>query len=459
MVNILPQNGRIAIIDNEINEALPLIRVLSKNQLPYTFIKGDDVTYLPDSPSNDIRILFLDLNLLSSRTASLKEVKSILASTLKRVISTKNYPYTLIYWSKQEKEYASVVEELFEGELKNIAPIKLVPFIKSDFFPNFGEDEQETDKDIITELETILESMSSYSYILNWENQVHRSADATLQEIFRNYHQLNNWTNNADYIIKALGEAYLGKHYVDALPEDKIKGSHKAFNNIFIDTMELSIMKTSVLNPIELSPDETQIKKEIINADINARLNLSTDSHSICEPGVLFECDFEEPVIFGGILNQILAIFKIKSNIKINNPNIDDNVVNREVKEKTKTIKEDIKKTWKKIGVVVTPLCDYAQKKKALDRVVKGVLIEARYREFIDDKSDAIFISPTIRFNDKTYILIIDYRYFETLKLSEELKISESKYIALFRVRHQLLAEIQSKLSRHINRQGILFLQ
>ncbi len=150
----LPLNGRIAIIDNELNQAIPLMKVFAKNGLPYDFYKGNEVEFMPNENSrfNDIRLLFLDINLLNNRTASEKEVKSSLYSVIKAVISENNFPYSLIYWSRQEKEYASVVEDLFNNELKDRRPINLIPFVKSDFFPNFLDVEAENNIDLFPKL-------------------------------------------------------------------------------------------------------------------------------------------------------------------------------------------------------------------------------------------------------------------------------------------------------------------
>ena len=73
-----PLNGRIAIVENDINEALPLFESFAKNNIPYVFYKGDDIKYLPeeDCTKNDIRILFLDLNLIGENPGANKDVKS-----------------------------------------------------------------------------------------------------------------------------------------------------------------------------------------------------------------------------------------------------------------------------------------------------------------------------------------------------------------------------------------------
>lgn len=105
MESIIPINGRVAIVDDKIEQALPLMRIFAKNNIPYVFYEGNNYNYFPETPENDIRILFLDLNLLGDRNLQSKDIRSTLYSTLSHIISPKNYPYVLILWSLQEKEY------------------------------------------------------------------------------------------------------------------------------------------------------------------------------------------------------------------------------------------------------------------------------------------------------------------------------------------------------------------
>jgi hypothetical protein len=449
----LPLNGRIAIIDNEIDQAIPLMRVFAKNHLPYVFYKGDDISFLPDENSrfNDIRLLFLDINLLNSKTASVKEVKSSLYSVIRKVISENNFPYSLIYWSRQEKEYAGVVEELFENELKDRKPINLIPFVKSDFFPNFSDVEAENSIDLIAEIGRVINSQHSYSYLLEWENIAHTAADKTLQEVFSSYHQFKDWTNNANYILEKLGNAYLGKHYSDNTPEDKIKASFISFNSVFKDTLEHNVYNTQLSNAQDLVYDSEKVESKVHS--INEKLNLSKDVKNVSESGniIMFE---EANEFFGKLLNRLISIFQLKNYLRLNNKEIEEIELKKLTKNEHKKIKEEIKKAWVKLAVVVTPVCDYVQKEnKIYDRIVKGLLVPYEFRNFIDERSEAVYILPiSINYSGKQYILILDFRYFSTTDLSVE------KATPIFRLRQELLAEIQSKLARHINRQGILFL-
>ena len=115
-------------------------------------------------------------------------------------------------------------------------------------------------------------------------------------------------------------------------------------------------------------------------------------------------------------------------------------------------ISEEIGKNGLNISIVVTPVCDYAQNNNVYDRIVQGLLIPKSESNYIIN-NDALFIVPfDIIHDDQEFRLVLDFRYFVTTDLTRE------NVSGLFRIRQELLSEIQSKLSRHINRQGILLI-
>ncbi len=451
----IPLNGRIAIIDNELDQALPLMKVFAKNNIPYVFYKGDDLTFLPDGKSrfNDIRLLFLDINLLNSRTATAKEIKSTLFSVIRAVISEKNFPYSLVYWSKQEKEYSNVVEDLFANELNDRRPIELIPFVKSDFFPNFSDTETDNDIDLIAEIEKIINAQHSYSYLLDWENVVHKAADETLQEVFSSYHEFEDWANNANYILEKLGNAYLGNHYNENTSDEKIKASFISFNSVFKDTLEHSVYTKDILNAVDLTYDKSKVVGKLNS--INEKLNLSMDVMNIAESGNILVLVNADEKFFVALLFKLLSKIQLGNYLRQQQKEITEIQLNSLANKELKKLKDKIKASWIKIEMVVTPICDYVQKSNNIyNRIVKGLLILSEYKMFIDEKSEAIFVLPiTINYKDKEYILILDFRYFYT---TEEINAVNS--IPVFRLRQELLAEVQSRLARHISRQGILFL-
>ena len=455
----IPLNGRIAIIDDEISQVEPLLKALSKKQIPYAFYKGNDISYLPEADSrfNDIRILFLDINLVDEKAAlDDKLVKSTLINVLRRVISPKNFPYALIFWSRHQKEQEKLVRDLFDNELKDRQPISIKGFVKSDFFPNFSSEEVETDIDIIEELNKIINSELAYSYLINWENQVHTSADRTLHEIFSSYHSFENWTDNANHLINKLGLSYSGKTFFSQDPSEKIKSAYNSLTYLLNDKLEKKVNSNQIENPANLIVEYSNAKNFESFHSINMKLLFSDDKDPKEYPGAVIEDQNPntEP-IFLELLNNAFNRTKIETElVAVETKDKSELEIKKLIDNRSSAKRKEIRTTWKKIYLTATPLCDYVQNKYEYNRCIKGMIIESHHLEYIDTKSEAIFISPTFLFYEKSCVLILHYRYFFTSNKGGNLKYLNP----LFRARQQLLAEIQSKLSRHISRQGILFL-
>lgn len=435
MENIIPLNGRIAIVDDIANQALPLMQILSKNNIPYTFYNGNDSESFPNTPVNDIRILFLDLNLLGGKVQKPKEIRSSLINTLRHLLSPENYPYILILWSRQEHEYKKVVEDVFEKELKDRAPIAIKPYVKSDFFPNFAEEiDNSIDKQIIIEeLKRILAEFPAYSCLLKWENQVHHSADATIGDIFKDYHSHENWNGKANCILEMLAKSYLEQSYDNVTIETKTKASLLLLNDVFYDSLENRINKSQFDNTEVFSHNIAEDEANDIAYRINHCLLLSNVIDDIKQPGCVFRyfSSKKYKTHFEEILNDCCSC--------------SDNE------------KKTMIKTMIPCEVVVTPACDYAQNKSKTNRIVQGILIESKLVvknkqiKKINSKTDAIYVSPVFEYLNKYYVLILNFRYFITDNMD-----SDKKKYPLFRLRAPMLSEIQSRLARHINRQGIM---
>ncbi|UFH36438.1 hypothetical protein [Flavobacterium acetivorans] len=452
----LPINGRIAIIDDQLKHAEPLMKILSKNQLPHTYFSGD-ILYLPEETdnSNDIRLLFLDINLIDNSEHSDKILKSKLVPVINRVISQNNYPYAIVFWSRHEHHRALLENDIFENDLKTKKPIGYLSATKSDFFDLDGNHTEEFDKNIdklFKKINDLFHDFYSYKLLLNWENLIHNATDSTLQEIFSIHHQKEGWKDNSNCIISKLGNAYLGNYYKEAGVAEKNTASFISFNSVFKDTIDSTVYNFNETTPQELTYDTNETDVTEILTLINEKLNLSKNIVNTNDPGnIIF---YDDDKLFKQILNKILSLFKLKNLIKSSNNGIEESVLKKAASKKFEEIKTEIKSSWKKIGVVVTPICDYVQKNNHIyDRIVNGLLIDNKYKEYVDTNSEAIFICPfTIKIEDIEYLLILDFRYFTTTDLTG---IEKSK--VKYRIRQELLSEIQSKLSRHINRQGILF--
>lgn len=455
----LPINGRVAIMDNEINEVKPLFQIFSKYRIPYTFFDTSDSEFIPNETedSNDIRLLFLDLNFLDKTTQDSKNVKSMLYSNLKRVISKNNFPYLIILWSTQEQTYYDVVVDIFKNELKDRAPINIEKFIKSDYIDHEGNIKV-GDDNLINSIKEIYSKHQAYSTLVYWENKVHKSADMVLQNIFNAYND-ETWVNKTNFIIEKLSQSYLGvQNYKKSGYIDRTKGSLQAFNSIFYDTLETQI---NILSNIQeqklLEFDESILSKDIILDTLNFKLIASDTELKLDYTGIIGEdTNPKSDNVFKSILTEILDRQAIENDI----PGFE--LLGSNAKKKESSTKRDhIRKNWKKIYLVVTPLCDTVQNKHKNIRTVKGFIIQKEFKKYIDQSSEAIYISPSFYLKEleESFILVLNFRYFFTFTNNQRILASLKSITPIFRLRSSIIAEIQSKLARHINRQGILYVE
>lgn len=431
----IPLNGRIAIIDDQIKHAIPLMNELSKRQLPFTYFTGEE-EFLPDTNNNfnDIRILFLDINLIDDREHGHKELKSKLIPVLRRVISKENYPYVIIYWTRHENHKNLIESDIFLNDLSDRAPIAYMSAVKSDYFNHDGTNTDDFDKNIsnlFEKINSLISSSLAYNYLLQWENFVHYSADKTLHDIFSSYHSISDWKNNANYILNKLGSAYLGKNFKISDSKDKIKSSLMSLNVILNDTLENKVNLGDIISAKELTVVSGTNNIDSIHS-INTKLLISNEIEPIYYPGTIIEdLDSKKDKKYKHLLLDSL----------------------KQLSKKKSDKDKEIQQSWKKVWLNVTPYCDMAHNKIANHRLIRGLIVKDEYKSLFFN-NEAIYTTPSFQIDSISYILVLNFKHLFTLDSIKKSKLRKP----LFRLRQQMIAEVQSKLSRHINRQGILFI-
>jgi hypothetical protein len=428
----IPINGRIAIIDDNVEQIRPLMNLFGRLQVPYVYYDSDPRN-LPASGKafNDVRILILDINLLGNTVRPDKELRAALVPVIDRIISDHNYPYILVYWSRHEGEHDQLVKDIFTNDLPTKAPVSFLSLQKSAYFGDDGEATEEKDQpDLFKAIEEQLKKVPVYGHILDWENCIHVAADRTLEEIFKLESFDDNWNERSSKLFYRLALAYSGKQINGRDGTGQVKSAFCTLNSIFGDTVEQSIFSYSrpgaKLNGAKVDASVT--------ASLNKKLLLSDERNPCNKPGMVLKDVGKKRA---GEFPNLVEAFLTKG------------------KEAKKTLAiEEAKKTAVKVSIVVTPVCDYAQDKYIYNKIVTGLLLNSSFEEFVEKSSEAFFISPSFKLpgDEHSKILLLDFRHFLSLK-----NLKTKSFEPLFRVRQELLAEIQSKMTRHLNRQGILF--
>jgi len=427
----LPKNGKIVIVDNDPSEALPLMKVLSKFGHPALFFsekEGD----LPENPLTGIRVLFLDMVLIHGEENDPVIISGALKSVLDRILSQDNGPFLPIAWTKKSAH----IQELRNYLDSRNFHFPIIPMKKTECKQDGSDD---WDLELIqSKLTEAISGNESLDFFTSWENITNESAMTTVKQISGLKPFEETWNEEMKSIILKLARGYVGKQLDKSNSQDVILNSFFALNAAFNDNLYTLIKTDGKIQKIDLNFEGISEKDDPeTNGTINSKLNLTEIDDCKHMPGNVYDLHNSEKVCIFDLFQEVKEI--------------------DETETKTITyrdVKEELKANLKHVVLESTPSCDYAQNKWRVSRLIPGVLWPSKFSKMIKKNAQFVYCTPIIRHSDgKLYHLVFDFRYFTSTTFE---KIEDSKY--LFRIKQELLTDIQSQLSSHVNRPGIISL-
>ncbi|MDI6735241.1 MAG: hypothetical protein QME42_03445 [bacterium] len=412
----LPENGRVVVIDDDYKEVESLLKVLSKNKVPVMYFTGI-LEELPEQPFSDVRIIFLDIELGTEGQPEKTKV-STTAGVIQKIIGNRSNPYLIIAWTKYDK-LLNGIRKL----LKDNPPLLMLNLEKSKCKDEKGK--YEIGK-IEEKLKEELKKAGIFHLFIIWENFVHNSAGKIVNDFSSFYSLDDNWNKNMCGVFHKLAKAYAGEQLPAGKVDELIKNALLAFNGTFLDTLENEIRNYIDIDKTLLPDDKGNIANDIL-AKVNSRLLLIFDIPDMPVPGNIY-FNIKAP--------------EAKIDELFNEKNID-----------TYQQKDDLNKKVKAIFLEVSPSCDYTQNKWKLHRVLPGVIWPVDYQKKIN-QADYIYTSRLFKIDNEIYKFVFDLRYLTSLSF-DDLKDKRPE----FRIRHELLIDIQSKIAGHINRPGVISLE
>lgn len=446
-MDLLPINGRIVIVDDKIEQALPLMEEFGKRRLSYTYYDGKTENLPIDGVGVDVRLIFLDINLLDDSVHEVKQLYSIVEPVMNKLIGKNNFPYVLVCWSRNEEDY-NQIKELLNADLKERKPICSLSLQKTDFFTLTGDKKDDYEENIaklFDKISSVICDHIPFCNILRWENHIHNATNKALKEGLASIEGME-WEQTANWIFTKWGKAFSGKNFVDLPDVEKLKSAFHTLNVFLHETMEEEIANDVDARICFKVDDED---RHVKLTHFNERLIFSFCQTKPKEPGRIVITSEE----FSGFKDSLSFSF-------IRNPKlIPPDIVELYSKEKNledacyKHIRKEIRAGWDIFKLIINPPCDFAQKKVIMNRSIPGFFVAAKYKQWFQNDSDALFISPVFYYRKKKedYFFVLDFRYLTT----EKTDVGESN----LKLKQVVLAEILSKLSRHINRQGLLVIE
>ena len=293
---ILPQNGSVVIIDDDYNQALPIVKALSKKGISSTYYKGTDPDDFPNEPVQNIRLAIVDLQLTDIDNDG-HTIATRIVQILKSIMKSDNGPYVLLIWSLKSNQFAQDLITEINRPQNEIIPTCIVELEKSKCIDKktIVEDEklQEFRETVLKDLEGSVEEedLKAISLVIDenwiidehdefeirddaidiiersieeelkkagvfhlfviWENLMKESGSCVVSNISNTIEYSEQWEPNMRDIIHRLAAAKLGKN--GATEVEVIVSSLSTLGNSFTEELESKIREIKFPEYIDLS--------------------------------------------------------------------------------------------------------------------------------------------------------------------------------------------------------------
>lgn len=417
----LPNNGRIVLIDDKAEEVKPLLSALGRLPVPYFYYDGS-IENLPSNPPGGVRCVFLDIELHGMEGQSNKTKASGITGILKKIISDSNGPYAIIFWTLHEEIIDAVIENCSKSDIPPVASINME---KSEWLNGAGDNIDELSKALHEKLGPI----GAFLLYIEWENILNDSCKQFIKDFASHVDPGEDWSKNTSHLFYALYKTFVDKNELKD-ETDQFRCACHLMNRSFLDTLS-----EKTLTELKL-PQNFQLTPGPISEETKAKLNSS---------------------LFTGTM---ITTKPASGNVYLHSDEIVLNSLKKYLFKKDKA-PEDARVCM----VIVTPECDIAQnklincatkeeKERRLHRIIYGLYYEM-FKDVKDEKRnlrdkgrDGRFDIGPLWQDKKRYLLTF---HAATLTSIPEDGFSDKP---LFKLKRDLLFDLQSKTANHINRLG-----
>lgn len=487
----LPKNGSIVIIDDKINEAMPLMTALAKRGVAYIYYDGKPRNY-PEETLDSVRFVFLDMHLdeVAGAAGGNKNIVSSLIGGLDAVVGEDNGPYIIMVWSKHDSQHMIEFKQaVLEKNGLKCRPIAILNMEKAQCFETVDE-KTKTDevewrfkdnglKIIEKTFEEQIKLVNSFVLLYNWENGVRESAKETMRAMGTLFDtNSQKWNENLKASFVKIAKAYAGAS-LELSDENIIQNSYYAMNDIANDfnCVRAGQSTDAVYKTITMMPKKEGIKGNILLAEflqgkeyiLSCDLNtfyIYEDSNCICEKKQIDKLFIKKDDKYDEVKEILCNMYwenigTINSLLNIRHYILDQkrpgNVYESSM-EMTKELCEvyningEIQNEVKGIEIEISPICDFAQAKRKRLRILPGLQVPYSLNLQAWNHSKYTYISVPMKIDGTSQKLLFDFRYFTSQNMDY---LNDKK--SLFAVGDEMLQNIKEELLQHGVRSGIAY--
>lgn len=432
----LPQNARVAIVDNVYGEVEGLMEALASKGVPVVYYQGQKK--FPKLPLSGIRLLFLDLELDGLEGQSDKAKTATAAANASTLIAPGNGPVVIVLWTKHS---GKGVVDRFRGYLKGhmTNPYFVVCMDKASCQDKVGKFSTARIK---RNLSLKLAGANVIGLHTTWENALFKGSVKLADRVAAIASADEDWQIVISRMFYKLYKANSEKVELKTLKEQFLSAC-SLYGAGLLNAINFELSRSSLSCGKRFS-----LVKEKLAGDREARLN------GLLNAFLYYDKDRADPNVPGTVYAVRSGGTDIKCGI------VADFFVEKSAQ---KVIRSKVAKDVRLCKIVVTPSCDCSQKKefrsgggkkaKTYDRVVWALLVNrAMGAEYIERKyrKTRCYLLEGFEYDGGMYDLLIDLDTlgFEVLDLKKQSR--------LFTLTSMVLADVQSKLANQLNRMGIV---
>lgn len=470
-MNVL-QTTRVVIVDDDSEEAAPLINALSSMGIGCLWFTGD-AEGLPQEPVKGVRLAFLDLRLISGVGDEPRHYISAAISVLGKIVRSENRSVGIVCWTKHEED-VQALESLLHGEGSPIKPAFLL------VLENKMRIMQSIDT-LAQEIRSTLKGMPGYSLLWQWEQAAHDAATSATDLLLD---EVEGDDEDALLLLLAgLVHAGAGEETVsDSACLAHLFGSLTLLQQDRLEDYTRTVLHEDSLASLRPIVKAIRKKKQALPEPAKARLNrviMSSQPSScslVASPGALYcwrakdmkgslACDLGLDV--GDLMNDIEPSWKkdarhkeisnIVKQLERGNNQLEEL---RRQKRRLSNRKRQIKRSCLPALLEVSPPCDYYQAKQSVTRFLGGILIPEKAQ-------DVIAVSPQLRMFLKqlpgidipalegVWKLILNARFLFGIRRFPGKKLPAP----ICRLRSHVLVDVLAWLAAHSARPGFVAVQ
>lgn len=339
----------------------------------------------------------------------------------------------------------------------------------------------------------------SFQFFTIWESFINKASGQTVENYASLHARDSHWPNNLKTSIFRMARAQLGQNIGTANHSDILKNAIKTMNSTFLDVAENYCQDTSgfsqnikfnknnicyfqTIDDIEYkldwriktnkyglyidgthlthagTKDFSKLNSLGRNTDEKVRLENFLNDYASIKPSIntrlLIDINVPDHVQPGNVYNKKVTHWarrkKIIRNYYKDKPGKNTNAIN---KKGEIILSNDELKKFIFIELEVSPICDYAQNKWLKYRLLPGIMIPELYADELAS-GDNLYPTPIVNVGGNNYLIIFDFKLLKSVDPADH-----TKEKPIFRIRNELAASVISRLSSHVSRFGITFVE